>query len=77
MSLHELLADLRGVPQWPDERVIVLEKRRLETEFRHIFRLYWFAMKLFYPMYDRAIAEFERKRAWPSAPSSTASRIAA
>ena len=45
---------------WPetDSKVACLEKRRLETEFRRIYRLYWISMKLFYPLLHRALAVY-------------------
>ena len=36
-------------------------KRKLEAEFRHIYRLYWVSMKLFYPLYNRAMADHRTK----------------
>lgn len=38
-----------------ETNVTYLDQRRLEKEFKRIFRLYWVSMKLFYPMYDDAM----------------------
>lgn len=44
-----------------DTKVACLEKRKLEADFRHIYRLYWVSMKLFYPLYDRAMTGYRSK----------------
>jgi hypothetical protein len=66
--------------QWDDEgaNIAHLEKRKLEMEFRHVFRLYWTSMKLFYPLYRRAMADCREKSAFPrrkpaSVPAETSS----
>lgn len=47
--------------QHPDGDVDDLNVRRLEREFRHIYRLYWISMKLFYPAYRRAMDSYRGK----------------
>ena len=58
---RHLIKRLReGHKSWPetDPKIAYLEKRRLETEFRRIYRLYWISMKLFYPLLHRALAVY-------------------
>ncbi len=60
-------------------KISFLEKRKLEAEFRRVYRLYWVSMKLFYPSYDQAMAAYQKKIKAPfsTAPHSTEMRMAA
>lgn len=55
------LKDSRECEFEEDSNVEDLEKRKLEMEFRHVYRLYWISMKLFYPLYERAMAGYSQK----------------
>lgn len=49
-----------------------LDAKRLEMEFRRVFRLYWVSMKLFYSLYRAALLGYRAKIASPfSLPSET------
>lgn len=79
---QSVLAQLKhGKAKWQGNgaKISFLEKRKLEAEFRHIYRLYWVSMKLFYPLYDQAMASYQKKINAPftSAPFSTEMRMAA
>lgn len=58
-------------------KITNLEKRKAEMEFRRIYRLYWVSMKLFYPLYDRALAGYERKTSSYGRPTETSDLKAA
>ena len=71
-----ILAQLKhGKAKWQGNgtKISFLEKRKLEAEFRRVYRLYWVSMKLFYPSYDQAMAAYQKKINAPfsSAPLST------
>lgn len=69
-----LLGRLKARPRtWENaaSNVTFLDKRKLEADFRHIYRLYWVSMKLFYPLYDRAMAGYQGKIAGFGKPSET------
>ena len=77
-----LLVQLKdGKEKWSGEgsKISFLDKRKLESEFRRVYRLYWVSMKLFYPSYDRAMAAYQKKINAPfsSVPLSTDMRMAA
>ncbi len=77
-----ILAKLKqGKVKWQENgaKISFLEKRKLEAEFRRVYRLYWVSMKLFYPSYDQAMAAYQKKINAPfsSAPISTDMRMAA
>ncbi len=78
----ELLTELKhGKEKWSGEgsKISFLDKRKLESEFRRVYRLYWVSMKLFYPSYDQAMAAYQKKINAPfsSVPHSTNMRMAA
>ena len=78
---QELLAQLKaGRDKWGAKgaKISFIEKRKLEADFRHIYRLYWVSMKLFYPLYNEALAFYDRKLNAPfkSAPSTKTSMAA-
>ncbi len=59
-----LLRRLKSQPRtWGNSasNITFFDKRKLEAEFRHIYRLYWVSMKLFYPLYARAMADYQDK----------------
>ncbi len=59
-----ILAQLKaGRDKWRGNgsKISFIEKRKLEAEFRHIYRLYWVSMKQFYPLYDDAMAFYRKK----------------
>jgi hypothetical protein len=61
---RELLAQLKaGRDKWGAKgaKISFIEKRKLEAEFRHIYRLYWVSMKQFYPLFDDAMAFYRKK----------------
>ena len=71
-----ILAQLkRDQAKWQESgaKISFLEKRKLEADFRRIYRLYWVSMKLFYPSYNQAMAAYQKKINAPfsSAPHST------
>jgi len=77
-----ILAQLKnGKEKWSGEgsKISFLDKRKLEAEFRRVYRLYWVSMKLFYPSYDQAMAAYQKKINAPfsRAPLSTDMRMAA
>ncbi len=60
---QELAKSLRNQRKasYPDDiKVTPISRPIQEAEFRHIFRLYWISMKLFYPWYDQALADAEK-----------------
>ncbi len=77
-----ILAQLKGGKErWSGEgsKISFLEKRKLEAEFRRVYRLYWVSMKLFYPSYDQAMSAYQKKINAPftTTSNSTNMRIAA
>ena len=77
-----LLVQLKdGKEKWSGEgsKISFLDKRKLESEFRRVYRLYWVSMKLFYPSYEQAMAAYQKKINAPfsSVPLSTDMRMAA
>lgn len=68
-----LLHEIRGLRERRDgTNLRYMEERRLETEFKRIFRLYWISMKLFYPLYGAALTAARQ----PKFPTREASRQA-
>ncbi len=79
---QSILTQLRhGKEKWSGEgsKISFLDKRKLEAEFRRVYRLYWISMKLFYPMYDQAMASYQKKLNAPftSTPHTTEMKMAA
>ena len=79
---QSILTQLKdGKEKWSGEgsKISFLEKRKLEAEFRRVYRLYWVSMKLFYPSYEQAMAAYQKKINAPfsTAPQSTEMRMAA
>ena len=58
--LRQLKAERKKIAP-ENEKVSDLGVRRLEQEFRHIYRVYWISMKLFYPAYHRAMDSYRGK----------------
>lgn len=61
---QEVLQRLKtGRGRWIEDNsnISSLEKRKLEMEFKRIYRLYWVSMKLFYPLYNRALSGYRAK----------------
>ncbi len=61
---QELLAQLKaGRGKWDAKgaKISFLEKRKLEADFRRVYRLYWISMKLFYPLHGDAMAFYAKK----------------
>lgn len=77
---QDILKKLKnGSEEWVDEdsNVSFLEKRKLELEFGRTYRLYRISMKLFYPLYKRAIADYQDKISSYGRPSDTPTKAIA
>ena len=69
-----LLRQLKCCPRtWGNaaSNITFLDKRRLEVDFEHVWRLYWVSMKTYYPLYKRAMAEYQGKITGFRRPSDT------
>ncbi len=59
-----VLRQLKNQPrQWgvDETNISYLGQRRLELEFRRVYRLYWTSMKQYYSLHQRAMADYRHK----------------